>query len=661
MSKRTDAIGFFWEDLPPVKAPKKEKQKRLAPERTWERPDYLPNLAEAITFAFTLMTPEEMFHCAVQRDKVVFDVECYINYFLAMFKCIRTGKISLVESYNDSPMERDKLAWMMKSFSLVSFNGIHYDVPVVSAAIAGKTCAELKYLTNEIITNGTKPYVALRTLKVKQLAGIDHIDLIAHAPVGTGLKKCGARLYAPMLQDLPFHHETELSVNQALIVRWYCGNDLVQTELLCRKLEEPLLLREQLGKEYGLDLRSKSDAQIAEAVIAEEVQKINGRRCQVPNIPPGTSYKYGTPAFLRFQSPLLNWVLQVVQGADFVVSEEGSIAMPPEIKGLDIAMGNAVYRMGIGGLHSSEKSVAHVADDHTLLLDRDVTSFYPFIILLLGLYPPHLGPAFLTVYKKIVDRRLAAKARGDMVVSEALKITINGSYGKLASCYSVLYAPSLQIQVTLTGQLVLLMLIERLELAGIPVVSSNTDGIVIKTPKSREAEVLEIVKQWEADTGFNTEETRYKALYSRDVNNYVAVKLDGKTKTKGVFADPGLKKDPISRVCVDAVLGALTKGTPIYETIMQCKDVRKFLNVRNVPGGAVKNGDYLGKTVRWYYAEGEKGDIVKAVNGNSVSMSMGGKPLMRLPDSLPADVDFAHYIAEAEKMLVSIGYAKKEK
>jgi uncharacterized membrane protein (DUF106 family) len=67
--------------------------------------------------------------------------------------------------------------------------------------------------------------------------------------------------------------------------------------------------------------------------------------------------------------------------------------------------------MGIGGLHSSETTVAHVAGDRHLLIDRDVASYYPSIILTLGLYPAHLGPAFLTVYQKLVRERLAAKKK----------------------------------------------------------------------------------------------------------------------------------------------------------------------------------------------------------------------------------------------------------
>jgi hypothetical protein len=47
--------------------------------------------------------------------------------------------------------------------------------------------------------------------------------------------------------------------------------------------------------------------------------------------------------------------------------------------------------MGIGGLHSSEQTVSHLSDEHTALIDRDVTSYYPAIILGNGYTPAHMG------------------------------------------------------------------------------------------------------------------------------------------------------------------------------------------------------------------------------------------------------------------------------
>lgn len=656
---RNDSIGFFWEDVAAVKPPKVEKPKRTPPEPVWLLPTYLPGLAEAQAFRVAQFEDWELAIAAAKRERFIFDIECYTNYFLIAFTSLASGKVIYFERTGNSDFNREKLLWITQAFCLVGFNSWNYDIPMLSLALAGKTNAQLKAASDEIITGeNVRPSDVLRKHKVKGLKP-DHIDLIEVAPLRASLKIYGGRLHAPKMQDLPFHPSTLLSPEQMTIVRWYCVNDLTNTAFLHESLKEQISLRETLGKDYGVDLRSKSDAQIAETVISREIEKLNGGRVQRPVIAPGTRYKYRIPAFIRYESGLMNWALGVVRDADFVVAEDGAIGMPEVIKGLNLTIAGGVYRMGIGGLHSSEKVAAHVADADTVILDRDVTSYYPYIILNSHLFPQHLGPNFLNVYRKLVDRRIEAKRTGNKVVADSLKITINGSFGKLGSKYSALYSPDLLIQVTVTGQLSLLMLIERLELRGITVISANTDGIAIKCPKARRDELNGVIAQWEKDTGFETEETEYRALYSRDVNNYIAVKTDGKTKTKGAYAETGLSKNPTGRICVDAVLALLTTGAPLHETIRNCKDIRKFVSVRTVTGGAVKDGEFLGKSIRWYYAQGVEGEIVVAKSGNKVPRSEGAKPLLELPAAFPADVDYDWYEREAERMLYDIGYAKK--
>lgn len=249
---------------------------------------------------------------------------------------------------------------------------------------------------------------------------------------------------------------------------------------------------------------------------------------------------------------------------------------------------------------------------------------------------------------------LEAELIATQVIDSSGKISINGSFGKLGSKWSVLYSPTLMIQVTLTGQLALLMLIEALEAAGIPVVSANTDGVVIKCPVDRQADLDRIITEWEQTTGFETEETRYAALYSRDVNSYLAVKHDGSVKTKGIFANPGLMKNPTNTVVVEAVIARLTKGIPITETIMACDDIRKFLTVRTVNGGAVQNDRYLGKVVRWYYSTQSPGPITYRTNGNKAAKSDGSMAMMALA-CIPPDIDYKWYAQEAEGILRGLG------
>lgn len=647
--------GMFWNDTPPPKPPKKEKEKRVPPERTWERPDYLPGLQEALAFDVPLFTDQELILSCANKEKLVFDIECYCNYFLIAFKSLTSGKVIYFERTPDQDFDSRKLKWVIDNFCLVSFNGWNYDIPILALALAGKTTEQLKIATHEIIVYEEHSSDVLKKNKVKAIRP-NHIDLIEVAPLFASLKIYSGRLHAPRMQDLPFHPETTLSPEQLAIVRHYCVNDLTNTGLLFKSLQEQIDLRESMSEQYGVDLRSKSDAQIAEAVIAEEVERLNGRKPQRPTIEPGTRYKYKIPHFIRFQTPLMNWALDIIRKANFIVSEYGNIGMPEELKALRLQIAGGCYRMGIGGLHSSEQRSAVFSDKNTVLIDRDVTSYYPYIILNQNLYPQHLGQNFLKVYRSIVNRRIAAKRAGDKVIADSLKITVNGSFGKLGSMYSVLYAPDLLIQVTITGQLSLLMLIERLELAGITVVSANTDGIVIKCSTVRQDECNAIIKQWEQDTSFETEETQYTAVFSRDVNNYIAVKKDGSCKTKGAYSEAGLQKNPTNQICVDAVIGLLTKKIPILTTVYECQDIRKFVSVRTVKGGAVKDGVFLGKAIRWYYAKDQQGEIVYASSGNKVPRSEGAKPLMDLPSTFPGDIDYAWYVKEAEKILQEIGY-----
>lgn len=297
-------------------------------------------------------------------------------------------------------------------------------------------------------------------------------------------------------------------------------------------------------------------------------------------------------------------------------------AVPDEFKKFKIEIGQSSYKLGIGGLHSQEKCRVEVSDDEWQLVDFDVGSQYPSIILKLGLYPKAVGPKFQPVYGGIKAERMADKKRsndardaGDRemelfykVRSDGRKVGLNGPYGKLGSRYSVLFAPHLMIATTLTGQLTLLMLIERAELAGIRIVSANTDGVVMKIPRhlyegmkgDRPAGgfLKELIEWWENTTSFVLEGAEYQAIYNRDVNFYLAIKPNGKAKRKGFIANhwhkdspeyspsfEQMKKNPNMTVCGDAILAFLTKGTPIEDFINEYSDVRGFIRVIKAKGG----------------------------------------------------------------------------
>lgn len=654
---------------------------------------------------------------------LVFDTEVYRNFFLVVFKDVNTGEIFSWEMAEGETLNRKSLARFMRKHRLISFNGINFDMVVLWAAIAGLPCEVIKDIANDIIVGDMKPWDIEDEYKFKIARDLDHTDLIEVAPGKASLKIYNGRLHGKRMQDLPIEPDAILTPKQMDQIYDYCGNDLDATELLFTSLTKQLGLRKKMSVEYGIDLRSKSDAQVAEAVIKSEVSAILGFDVKRPNTSPNASYRYEIADYIRFNGDDLNDILDAIEETKFRLSPGGSILMPKSLSDTEIKIGSGVYRMGIGGLHSSEKSASHVADENYILVDRDVASYYPAIIINQDLHPKHMGFAFQRVYQRIVKRRLKAKDTAKLAKSEikelqkaltgsnrdgpslmeerlaellnvdseatvtadSLKITINGSFGKFGNKWSALYSPQLLIQTTITGQLSLLMLIERLERRGIEVVSANTDGIVIKCHRDDVAAMDEVVAKWERDTNFETEATEYAALYSRDVNNYIAVKPDGTAKRKGAFAETAMMKNPTNEICAEAVVEFLTKGTPIHKTIRACRDVGKFVTVRTVNGGAVwgareieierfgktgkrlKSGirydldesEYLGKAIRWIYSNEVEGAIHYKTNGNKVPRSDGARPVMELPDEIPEDIDYRWYVKEARSILTDIGYHKE--
>lgn len=592
---RADALGLFWQDMPKIKTEKIEA-KYLAPEPTWLLPTYLPYLEDALRFDVPLMTDQDLLEAFQNGYTFAYDIECYINYFLIAFKCFQTGKVIYFEridesDWNDNPA---KLHWIVHNICILGFNSIGYDIVMTNLALNGYTNAQLKAATNMIIGEEYKPWMILRKMKLKDLQ-CNHVDIMEVAPLFGSLKIYSGRAAAKRMQDLPFHPETRLTGQQISVTRFYCVNDLDNTIHLANKLKSELILREQMSQEYGVDLRSKSDAQIAEAVISHELEKLTGVPPVKPNIPAGTAYLYRVPPYLQYHTPLMNQLLDIVKQSVFVVEEDGSVAMPRQLSNLKVEIGGSIYKLGIGGLHSTEKKASHFADDYYELADVDVESYYPRIILNQGIFPQHLGRTFLTVFNSIVMRRLDAKHTGNKKTADSLKIVINGTFGKLGSKYSIFYSPDLLIQVTISGQLSLLMLIEALELNGISVVSANTDGIVTKCHRSKLELRDSILAWWEQSTNFKLEKTLYRCLCSKDVNNYFAAKLPGTynpekdepVKRKGLYAKPGLSKNPTTAICAEAVAQFLAHGTPLEKTIKGCNELQMFVSVRNVTGGAV--------------------------------------------------------------------------
>lgn len=635
------------------------------------------------------------------------DVETYRNFFYIGVKRFEDGRRVGYEFSERADFDRDRVRYFLRRNTIITFNGKSYDLPIIYLALSGASNDELKYASDRII-KGRIPWWQVEKELDVYIPEIDHIDLFEPNPaVRKGLKALNGSMHGQRLQDLPYDPDETLTFEQMDIVADYClHSDLDATEKLYHTIKEDLDLRARLSDQYGVDLRSKSDAQVGETIVKLKAQEALGRRIERANPKTGTTFSYNVPVWMRFETPYMQQVLKTISETKFEIDHDGKVAFPKEFADFDITFNESSYTLGIGGLHSKETSRAVVSDATHVLIDADVASQYPSIIMKLGLYPEALGPTFLKIYGGIIADRLAAKQRakevgrlieadtGDiaalkaekdalMVRDKGGKIQLNGVYGKLGSAYSVLYAPHLMIAVTLTGQLSLLMLIERAHLAGIPVVSGNTDGVVFRCPRQHYqgidrdrlvgGKLKEIADWWEDVTSFKLEFAEYKAMYNQSVNTYVAVKANGKPKRKGPIAnhwiegspdyDPsreGLKKAPRMTVCADAALEHILNGTPVEKFIREYDDVRGFVTVINATGGATWRDGYLGKVVRYYWST--DGDPMIKVKPNAkgtrpkVPKTDGCRPMMNLPDALPDDIDYGRYIDEANQILQDIGF-----
>lgn len=609
------------------------------------------------------------------RPNAGLDIEIYKNYTLIKFLDFATGKFASIEMFPGGPkLDKERIRRFLRTYRLITFNGINYDIPILLCALEGMDTYELKEISDRMIkpTDGgekLKWWDVEREFNVFKPGYLDHVDLIeipkgdTNLKLNAGLKLYAARINSKRIQDLPIDVSATLTREQMLAISQYCGNDLLCTRDLFNVLKPQIDLRVKMSALYGLDLRSKSDAQIAEAVIIHEVEKHTKRKVYKPENYE-TAFNYQPPSFLKFKTPEMQKQFELIKNTRFKVVNK-QIPLPKELE-VPFTFDGSTFQMGIGGLHSQEKHTHWISDNLNVLMDADVTSYYPFLILLTKLFPKHIGEIFLTIYRKLVYERIGTKrkmrnAKNEelatlfKIIVETLKIILNGTFGKLGDKWSKLFSPSQLIQVTVTGQLAIMMLMERLTLAGMKVTSVNTDGVTAYVPVDKLMHYYDVCFEWEAATGLPLEFAKYRSQYNRDVNNYFAITDKGKVKRKGIFGKTSLDKNQANEICGEAVIEYVLSGTDIRKTIESCLDIRKFLNVRRVSGGAEKDGEFIGKAVRWYYSTEVKGIFTIKGKGHKVARTNGARPMMELVEGIPSDIDYDWYVREAYGLLEDCG------
>lgn len=639
----------------------------------------------------------------------VFDTEIIGDrwpVFLCCVTILETGERYPFWQHSD-----DDRADMIRLFSrddltFVSFNGWDFDYPLVCAAMTGWTEQQLKQLANSIIEGELRYWMTMKQFNIPSYE-FDHIDLMEVAPgVKVSLKRYMGRMGYKTMMDMPVAHDQDLPSDALLAVAKYCFNDCGGTAALFRQLREQMELRVQLSEEHGIDLRSKSDAQIAEAILRKRLG-ITGKQ----NRPVPRFITYTPPDFTQTDNDNIADLITRLSNQRFMINQGNGSPEAPDWMIEEFMLGSGSYQVGIGGLHSTHDVRLYVkATDDYLISDFDVASYYPNIIMKCGLIPNlggNRGEQFIEAYREIYEQRIAAKRSGNKAVANSLKITLNGTYGKLGSIYSAFYSPDLMLAVCLTGQLNLLILIDQLEkIEGVKVHSANTDGIMVGFSPTVRDQVLKVFADNSEITGFEYEETPYTKVAMKDVNNYIAVGKDSKVKGKGLYADMSLQKNPTMQVCTNAAVAYLTKGVLPEMFIKSQTDMKDFVAIRDVKGGGVQydrmdwvddwelvedhgsakniwyskaankkvtrkskpkaievgvGGIPFGRVARWYMSFLPQPPIAYVDSGNRVAKTDGGKLCMNLPDTLPKDLDYQWYIDESYSLLKDLGIISNDK
>lgn len=393
----------------------------------------------------------------------------------------------------------------------------------------------------------------------------------------------------------------------------YNFNDIYLVAEIVRQKPDEVKLRYSLGTAFKLNFLCSSRANIADKLLEKFYSEMSGlRKEQFENLrTERTKLSFNKVIFphIRFQTKELQELLSDMKTIVTYRTNKESFSRVVKFKG-------STYTFAMGGIHSQDVSSVFTSSDKYTYIHYDISSFYPSVMVAYKICPKHLNQK---VFTKMVDyfrtTRIKCKHTKDEVEqcikgvhnklsAEALKIVINAIYGKFGSDKFWLYDRFAQLQVTINGQLMVMMVIEALELNGIHVVSANTDGIIVKLPNDKRYVFKQITDEWCKQNQLGADSEEYDKFVARDINNYLDKQKDGCIEYKGSL-DPkqyikDLKKGYDMPIVAKAVENYFLNGKPVMETLRDSTDIFDFCKTQAV-----------GEQFEFVYFKNENGKVDK--------------------------------------------------
>ncbi len=594
--------------------------------------------------------------------KVLYDVEIYKNCFLCSIKDYETKEVVIWE-VSERRNDFRKIKAFFEEFTgfLISFNGIHYDNPMILWLLknGGKGTVEdflldLKDWSDYIIRNDFWWNDKSLSMYKYQNQWTD-IDLFLYwskmlrLSKKISLKGLGVQLGYPVIQELPFEPNMILNSQQIdELIEYNSVHDLGILELLLDRMEGEVKLRAYIKNEYGIKCMSFDAPKIASEVLLKTYcDATNQEMWEVRK----TRFEDGE----RLPLPAIMFTLPIFQE----LYQDMCKASRDFKKEVVLIHNNTSIKIsyGIGGIHSVNNNESYAESDTELVLTSDVASMYPNLIVN---YELIRYPIILEKYKQVKADRIEAKKSGNKSKDSLLKLILNSTSGLIDNQHSWLYYPEGAMKLRLMGQLVLTVVIERLVIKGYKVISANTDGIEVVVPKDREQEYYSIVDKVGEEFDLIFEHEAYKKIIYQNVNSYLALTASGKLKQKGLFVEkPDLTNSVDFLVIPKALKAYYIDSTAVEDFIRNHGEIYDFCCSKKVD----KSYDVIwttpeGKTLKQqrlnrFYASTKGGYILKHRDDSSshILKASGVMIYNNKTEDFPDDVNYLFYINQVNTII----------
>ncbi len=489
---------------------------------------------------------------------VIYDFEVFRHDWCVVWLDTDTRK------YYNIVNDKRKLESFYKKYRntiMVGYNSNHYD----------------KYILQGILC-GFDPYDISDWIIQKERQGWQYSSLLREFPIinydcminrETSLKKCECGLGMRIVESsVPFDIKRKLTPKEMKEVLKYCQHDVKATfEVFMLKgfpmsPQDEFMTSVGIIKEFGFPIEwlAKTKAQLGVAVIGAKKGKRYDDEFDIM-IPKNVILGKYQHVAEWFTNPDNHWY------KGYKIGKSGKkVEVKNEFKTI---IAGIEHTLAWGGIHGSvEKKTINGR-----LLMCDFASLYPNIMINYGLISRGV-----TSHKKFIELvmvRLELKAKGDPK-EKNYKIPINGAYGQMGFEQSAMYDKKMANNVCVHGQLIAVDLVDKLESHG-AILNTNTDGVLIQVfDDESESAVRKICKEVGDRLKIKIDIEEYTRFVVKDVNNYVAVKPNGKYKAKGSYVKDLKPYEYSLNIVNKALREYFINDVPVEETISTCQNLRDF-------------------------------------------------------------------------------------